>query len=78
MYGKQESRTRVKSNFAFFDKVDYNAVKAKNEGKSLTILGDLNVAIGDDIKGNHLKISTGRGESNENSEEKKINHTEHE
>ena len=38
VYGKQESQTRVKSNFAFFDKIDYYAVKAKNEGKALIIL----------------------------------------
>ena len=59
VYGKQESRTRVNSNFTFFDKIDYYAVKAKNEGKALIILGDFNVKIGDNIKGNHPKITTG-------------------
>ena len=63
---KQESRTRVKSNFTFFDNIDYYVVKAKNEGKALIILGDLNVKIGDNMKGNHPKITTGE-KANENS-----------
>ena len=66
----------MKINFAFFDEIDYYAVKAKNEGNALIILGDLNVKMGDNIKENHPKISTGE-KSNENSEEEKINHTEH-
>ena len=35
------------------------AFKARNEGKALIILGDLNVKIGDSMKGNHPKITTG-------------------
>ena len=59
VYGKQESRTKVNSNLTFFNRIDYYAVKAKIEDKALIILGDFNVKVGDNVKGNHPKITAG-------------------
>ena len=59
VYGKQESRADINSIKNFLDKIDYYAVKAKNEGKSLLVVGDLNMKVGEIIKGNQDQISKG-------------------
>ena len=59
VYGKQESRVDINSIKNFLDRIDYYAVKAKNEGKSLLVVGDFNMKVGETIKGNQDQISKG-------------------
>lgn len=59
VYGKQESRADINNIKSFLEKIDYYAIKAKNEGKSLLVVGDFNMKVGETIKGNHEEISKG-------------------
>ena len=44
----------------FIDKIDYYAVKGKNEQKSIIVLSNYKMKVEDYIKGNHNTKSPGR------------------
>ena len=59
VYGKQESRVKTDNIQSFIDRIDYYALKAKNESKAFMVVWDFNVKVGEKIKGNHKEISIG-------------------
>ena len=59
VYGKQETRSTVESTQNFIDKIDFYSRKAKNERKSIIVLGDYNMKVGDYFK---MEITTQKGQ----------------
>ena len=55
VYGNQESKTKIDDSKSLIDKIDYYAVKAKNEDKFILVIGDFNVKIGGAVKGKHTQ-----------------------